>query len=92
MGLFDYFRKPEKNSANLAKERLQVIVAHQRRDNADGPDYLPQLQRELLYVIRKYVQVDDDAVNVQLEKDGNVEVLELNVTLPDRKAEALEAN
>ena len=87
MGLFDYFRKPEKSSANLAKERLQVIVAHQRRDNADGPDYLPQLQRELLYVIRKYVEVDDDAVNVNLEKDGSVEVLELNVTLPDRVEE-----
>lgn len=88
MGLFDYFRKPEKNSANLAKERLQVIVAHQRRDNGAGPDYLPQLQRELLYVIRKYVEVDDSAVNVNLEKDGSVEVLELNVTLPDRDEDA----
>ena len=87
MGLFDYFRKPEKNTAELAKERLQVIVAHQRREGLDGPDYLPQLQRELLFVIRKYVHIEDDAVNVQLERDGTVEVLELNVTLPDRENE-----
>ena len=83
MAFFDYFRKTEKQSADTAKERLQVIVAHQRSLNS-APDYLPRLQNELLQVIRKYVLVDDDAVNVQLDREGSVEVLELNITLPER--------
>jgi cell division topological specificity factor len=41
------------------------------------------LQDELLSVIRKYVQVDDDAVKMQLDREGDCEVLELNITLPE---------
>jgi cell division topological specificity factor len=67
-----------KNTANVAKERLRILVAqdaHQR----GGPDYLPLLQRELLEVIRKYVKVDNEAVQVRLDKEGEQDVLELNV-------------
>jgi cell division topological specificity factor len=46
--------------------------------------YLPQLKEDLLDVIRKYVEVDQDSINVQLEMDGNQEILELNVVLPDK--------
>jgi cell division topological specificity factor len=82
MGLLDYFRQRKgSDSASIAKERLQILVAHDRR--GDGPSYLPQLQRDLLKVIRKYVAVDNDAVSVSVEQDGAHEVLELNVVLPD---------
>lgn len=82
MGFLDYFRSEKKRSASVAKERLQIIVARERA-NRGGPDYLPQLQEELLAVIRKYVQVSDDAVRMEVEHEGNCDVLELNVTLPD---------
>jgi cell division topological specificity factor len=44
---------------------------------------LPQLQQELLAVIRKYVNVGQDAITVNFEQDGNQETLELNIVLPD---------
>lgn len=84
MSLMDYFRKEQKSSASVAKERLQILVAHDRLRN-NGPEYLPQLQQEILAVIRKYVAIGEDDVTVQLEQQGTTSVLELNVTLPDRK-------
>lgn len=83
MGILDFLRGRPRNTASLAKERLRIIVA-QERSSRGGPDYLPLMRREILEVIRKYVQVDIDAVQVQLEKDGDNEVLELTVTLPDK--------
>lgn len=82
MSFFDYFRSKKTNSASIAKERLQIIVAHER-GTREQPDYLPALQQELLAVIRKYVQISDDMVQVQLDKNDSCSVLELNVTLPD---------
>lgn len=81
MSLFD-FLKPKKNTASVAKERLRIIVA-QERSNRGAPDYLPLLQRELLEVIRKYVSVDVDAVKVEMAKDGDHDVLDISVALPD---------
>lgn len=87
MGLLDLFRKKQKNSANTAKNRLQIIIAQDKAD-ASGPDYLPLLKRELLEVIRKYVSVNPDAVEVNLSHESDHDVLELNIVLPDRPATA----
>lgn len=81
MGLFD-FLKAKKNTAETAKNRLQIIIA-QERSNRGGPDYLPLLQRELLEVIKKYVNIDVDAVKVDLVKDGQHDVLDISVALPE---------
>jgi cell division topological specificity factor len=86
MGLFD-FLKAKKNTASIAKERLRIIVAQERRTRG-SPDYLPLLQRELLEVIRKYVSVDVDAVKVDLVKEGDHDVLDISVSLPDDRASA----
>jgi len=67
MSLLDYFRSTKKNTASTAKERLQIIVAHER-NRRNSPDYLPQLERDILAVIRKYVDIADDQVSVSLEK------------------------
>lgn len=83
MSIFDYFKSNKKNTASIAKERLQVIVAHERHKR-NQPDYLPALQREILEVIRKYVNIEQDQIEVQLENNGDCSILELNVTLPDR--------
>lgn len=81
MALFDFLRA-KKNTATIAKERLRIIVA-QERTSRGAPDYLPLLQRELLEVIRKYVSVDVDAVKVEMAKDGDHDVLDISVALPD---------
>ena len=82
MSIFDYFKSNKKNTASIARERLQIIVAHER-GKREQPDYLPQLQQEILAVIRKYVNVGDDQVQVQLDKNDDCSILELNVTLPE---------
>ncbi|MDO2947850.1 cell division topological specificity factor MinE [Aeromonas simiae] len=86
MSLLDYFRSNKKQStAQLAKERLQIIVAHERTSRG-GPDYLPQLKQDILDVIRKYVEIDPDQVSVQLDKkSAELSVLELNITFSDDK-------
>ncbi|WP_040262109.1 MULTISPECIES: cell division topological specificity factor MinE [Pseudomonas] len=84
MNIFDFFRDRKKAStASVAKERLQIIVAHERGQRTT-PDYLPALQKELVEVIRKYVSIDNDDVQVALENQGSCSILELNITLPDR--------
>jgi cell division topological specificity factor len=84
VGLLDYFRSSGRNkgSASIAKERLQILVAHDRAAR-DRPSYLPKLQQEILAVIRKYVEVDMNAVSVNYEQEDDQEVLELNIVLPD---------
>lgn len=82
MGIFDFLKSKPKATASIAKERLRIIVA-QERSHRGGPDYLPLLRRELLEVIRKYVNVDADAVKVDLQKDGEHDVLDISVALPE---------
>ncbi len=83
MSIFDYFRSKKTNSASLAKERLQVIVAHER-GMRQQPDYLPKMQQEIIEVIKKYIAIDNDQVKVTLDNTDNCSILELNVTLPDK--------
>ncbi|MDM8559261.1 cell division topological specificity factor MinE [Candidatus Parabeggiatoa sp. HSG14] len=90
MNLLSYFRalRPQK-SAVVAKERLQIIVAHERCQRSPSEfDYLPLLQRELLEVVRKYVLVKEDHIKVHIEKEGDYEILELNITLPEESRQA----
>jgi cell division topological specificity factor len=90
MSLLNYiFRTRQKNTASLAKERLQIIVSHERRTENDT-DFLPKLQRELVEVIAKYVDIDQDQVKVELERAGNCSILELNITLPNAEIAAAE--
>lgn len=86
MDLLSIFKR-RPSSANVAKERLRIIVA-QERSTRGGPDYLPVLRAELLHVIRKYVNVDVEAIQVNFEREAGQEVLELSVALPERQAAA----
>jgi len=86
MKFFDYFRRAPKSAA-LAKDRLSIIVARERTGTRVGADYLPQLQQELLAVIARYEKIDLGHVTVHLDKSGACEVLELNIILPELKAD-----
>ena len=85
MSFFDYFRRRPR-SATLARDRLSIIVARERVGPRSGaPDYLPQLQQELLAVIARYELIDLGNVSVNLDHSGGTDVLELNIVLPDAK-------
>jgi cell division topological specificity factor len=84
MGILDFLKRKPEPTAVVAKERLRIIVA-QERSTRGAPDYLPLLRNELLEVIKKYVNVDLDAININVERDSGHEVLELSVALPDGK-------
>ena len=88
MSLLDYFKTSKVSTASLAKERLQILVAHER-SSKNQPSYLPKLQKELLAVIQKYVNVSQDAISVSFEQDDDQETLELNITLPDSQTKAI---
>jgi len=89
MSLLDIFRRSkEPTVAAQAKERLQIVLAHER-SGRDSPDFLPALQKELLAVIKKYVQIDDDKVAVKLERESGCSMLEVNVELPTQKKRAM---
>ena len=85
MSLFDFFfpKRPSAGSASaaVARERLQIVLAHERAGR-DGPDFLPRLQRDLLGVVAKYITVNDDTIQVNLSRAGNASVLEINVEIP----------
>ncbi|MBY0341197.1 MAG: cell division topological specificity factor MinE [Rhodocyclaceae bacterium] len=85
MSLFSLIFGEKPKSASVAKERLQLIIAHERTDTNTAPNFLPDLQRDLVQVISKYVKINPDDIKVQLEKQGNYEVLEVNIVLPDQK-------
>ena len=74
----------EKKTASVAKERLQIILAHERGSRAVEPDFLPALQKDLLEVISRYIKIDTNDIKVHLERDASMEVLEVKIELPDR--------
>jgi cell division topological specificity factor len=76
----------KKKTATVAKERLQIILAHERAGrNAGQPDYLPALQRDLVAVIGKYIKIDLHDIKVHLDRHDNLDVLEVKIELPDAK-------
>ena len=75
-------------SAALAKERLQLIIAHERNGLSGKKEFLPEMQKELIAVISKYVSINPEDIKVSLEKQGNYEVLEVNIVLPEPGGES----
>lgn len=92
MSLLDMLFGRKKNTASVAKERLQIILAHERSISDIGvansaPSWLPDLQRELVEVVAKYINIDKEALKINIEKRDNMELLEINVTLPEKGSE-----
>jgi cell division topological specificity factor len=84
MSLLSLFLGEKKKSAAVAKERLQIILAHERSGRNPGqPDYLPALQRELMAVISKYVKINAEDLKVHFERQDDLEVLEVKIELPE---------
>lgn len=83
MSILSFLLGEKKKTATVAKERLQIILAHERTASGAPADYLPALQRELVAVISKYVKIGNDDIKVNLERQDNLEVLEVKIELPE---------
>ena len=83
MGFLTFFLGEKKQTATVAKERLQLILAHERSGRSASPNYLPDLQRELVAVISKYVSIRPEDIKVSMERQDNLEVLEVKIELPE---------
>ena len=84
MSLLSFLLGEKKKSATVAKERLQIILAHERSGRNPGqPDYLPALQRELVAVISKYVHINPEDLKVHFEREDELEVLQVKIELPE---------
>jgi len=85
MSWLDFFRakKPEQSAA-AAKERLQIVLAHERIGRA-REDFLPKLQQELVAVVARYVAIDPGKVNVNLDRGGDMSTLAIEIELPGPK-------
>lgn len=86
-GLLDFIKNtfcaPKQKTASLAKERLQIIISREHGDSKK--DFLPDLEKELIEVIRKYVKISDDDIKVSLNKQGDLEVLDVNIIIDDKE-------
>jgi cell division topological specificity factor len=88
MGLpiFDFLRGQKKNTATKAKDRLQIILAHERAQQGQNmPEYLPKMRQEILDVISKYVNIDPSDLKISIDEEDGLEVLEMNLVLPESK-------
>lgn len=82
MSILSFLFGEKVNTAAVAKERLQLIIAHERGNGLALGDKLPELQRDLVALISRYVKIDQQDIKVTLEKRDNFEVLDVKIELP----------
>ena len=90
MGLYELLFRPHRHSAAIAKERLKIVLAHERAGR-HAPDFLPKLQKELIDVVGRYVEIREDMIRVNLGKSGETSLLEINIEIEGAKARATPA-
>lgn len=91
MSLIEMLFGSKKKTASVAKERLQIILAHERSDRTSRkPDFLKDLQKDLVLVISKYIQIDPNDIHVSLDRQDNLEVLEVKIEMPESELRAKE--
>ena len=84
MGLYELLFRPHRHSAAIAKERLKIVLAHERAGR-HAPDFLPKLQKELIEVVARYVAIREDMIRVNLGKSGETSLLEINIEIEGAK-------
>jgi cell division topological specificity factor len=88
MTLFDLFKR--RGSAPVARERLQVLLAYERR-NRSQPDLVSVLREEIMAVIARHVQVDQDYLKVSVDRGDTMSTLEIDIQIPNKGAMAAAA-
>jgi cell division topological specificity factor len=85
MRLFGFLFPSRPTSAAIAKERLKIVLAHERA-GSKAPDFLPKLQKELIEVVGRYVEIRDDMIRVNLGQTGGTSLLEINIEIEGAQA------
>lgn len=85
MSFLDRLFGERKKTAAIAKNRLAILIAHERSPNSGRPDYIPAMKDELLQVISKYIKVNPGDINIQFSRQDNCEMMEVNVVLPEEQ-------
>ena len=80
MRLLDFLFPERRNSAAIARDRLKIVLAHERASRA-APDFLPALQQDLLAVVGRYIELREDMLHVNVARSGEASLLEINVEL-----------
>jgi cell division topological specificity factor len=88
--LFSSRPAPAPASAPIARERLQILLAHERGLRGQ-PDLLMLLREEILNVVSRHVALDPEKVMVRMERGRNVSTLEVDIELPNGFEPALAA-
>ena len=91
MSFLSFLLGQKKTSASVAKERLQLILINERGDGT-SPDYLPQLRKELIEVISRYVKINPDDLHVHLDRQEELEILEVKIEMPQQGQQSSSAN
>ena len=96
MRLFTFFKNKSevKNSAHIAKERLQIIVSHQRNESYTGfkkSDFINKLQEDILEVVKKYFNIGHNDIKIDIDSKGDRSVLELNIIIPEETKQPKQA-
>ena len=86
MILFNIFRRG--SSAPIARERLQILLAHER-GTRNQPDLLGILREEILAVISRHVPFEPDKVQIKLDRGKSVSTLEVDIEIPNGFGAAL---
>jgi cell division topological specificity factor len=85
MRLLDLLFPERRNSAVIAKDRLKIVLAHERASGT-APDFLPALQKELIEVVGRYVEIRSDMLRINVGRSGDTSLLEINVEIDGSQA------
>jgi cell division topological specificity factor len=80
MTLLSLFKR--RASAPVARERLQVLLAYER-NNRNKPDLVAVLREEIMAVIARHVQVDQDKVQITMDRGKTTSTLEIDIQIPN---------
>ena len=83
MSILDLFKR--RTSAPVARERLQLLLAYERQSRGQ-PDLVSILREEIMAVIARHVQIDQDYLQVSMERGATMSTLEIDIQIPNKSA------
>ena len=81
----------KRGSAPVARDRLQILLAHERGAGEGQSELIAKLREEILDVIARHVPIDRDKVQIKLDRGAAVSTLEIDIEVPELKPAAAAA-
>ncbi len=86
MNLLNFFGR--RDSAPVARERLQILLSHERTIVSGKPDLVATLREEILAVIAKHISVDSEKVQIKMDRGASTSTLAVDIEIPALAAAA----